>query len=367
MSDHKIISINVLQRLVDKLPAAALASLPIAQLPDSIPVKIVDGASADKAKILEDMMLRHQQYMLQLRHTIKDSLGTKALEAYDLAQQDHSTGHLSLLKSNLHEYKAYKKYFNFQQKEEGAARLLNLLEEQHPNILEIRHDYFELLGAQEALQQRSKTPGEIALRLELSSIKLSSLIEELRALLSQYFTERLALCVSIMTGFSSELENDLGHWNSLKQQAVTISGELEESEKLLTPKIYRSPAPSEPGQYLSLSLESLREKLASVQLPYSEDELTHWMDILVDYHCHFEPEAKADPLFEKARKHIYRLLSYHFESELITSLPVSSSEKIHHDSKQLQGFLNKSRHYLETYLKERSSEALQSSPSSAAR
>ncbi len=356
MSTDNIISVNVLRRLVDNLPPAALAALPIERLPDSIPVEIVSDADPQKADILEDMMLRHQQYMLGVRQSIRKALGSAALDAYDLAQQDHSTRHLAHMKSNLHEYKAYKKYFSFDQEREGAARLLTLIEEQHPVIEEIRHDYFALLEARKNLASADKLPADISQRIALCQHKLDSLIEEHRAVLSQYFTERLALCVSIMTNFSGELEAELGHWSNLKQQAITISGELEESEKLLTPKIYRSPVSDEPGQHLTLTLESLREKLANVQLPYTEEDLTHWMDILVDYHCHFEKHLDNDKLFEKARKHVYRLLSYHFESELITSLPVTSSEKIHHDAQKLQGFLGKSRAYLERYLKERSQE-----------
>ncbi len=361
ISKQSIISIAVLERLIDNLPPAALASLPVESLPDNIPVELVTSAPEVKASILEDLLLEHQRFMLNIRQSIQNNLGIAGINAYELAQQGCSAPHLSSLKANLHEYRAYKRYFSFEQENEGSSRLLHLLEEHHPAIEDIRHDYFELKHAKTSLQSNTSLPDILQNRISQAQRSLEAMLEERSILLAQYFTERLALVISIMVGHSEELETQLGHWNRLKDQALAISKELEESERLLTPKLYRSATTEHPRQHISLSLESLRDKLATVQLPYSEDELTHWMDILVDYHCHMNDSATSsnDVLFEKARKHIHRLLSYHFESELVTSLPISSSEKIHHDAQKLQGFLGKSHDYLENYLKERTQEASQ--------
>lgn len=342
------ISHRVLKNLITNLPPERLAEIPVASLPDNIPVNLVDQAHKGKRQVLEDKLLEHQAFILSIREIIRRELGVQGLNAYDLAQQEFSTSHLEKFSSKFLEYKAYKKYFDFAAQDDGPERLLALLEKEEQEAEDMHHDYLELVRAEKSLRNAA-LPEEAQSRVDHARQALTKLIKLHESHLGQYFAERLALAVAEMKQISEHIQSQDQERAKLMAQMDMVEFVAHSEDKLLGHTIYRAGRDGD----LGLDAKRIREQLLNLELSYGESELMRWMDYMVDYFLHFNRGIEDDVLFGKARKYIQQLMSLSFQMSQLNTKGVSRNPTESEYLQQLQDYQQRSRDYMESYFERR--------------
>lgn len=352
------ITVKVLRNLIINLPPERLAELPVASLPDNIPMSLVDQTHAGKRAILEDKLLEHQAFILSIREVIRRELGTRGMNAYDLAQQEFSTSHLEKFSSKFLEYKAYKSYFDFQAQDDGPQCLLALLEKEQQEAEDMHHDYLELIRAEKSLRNAA-LPSGVQERVDLARNQLLKLISVHKSHLGQFFAERLALAVAEMRQVSQQIQENQPNRDQVTLKIEMLEATADSENKLLGDRIYR------PGREKSVAIEAkeLKDQLFSLELSYGETELKRWLDYMVDYFMHFNKEINADPLFAKARKYIQRLMSLSFQMSETHTAAISTDTASHTRAEELHQYQQRSRDYMESYFDRRAGDLYQQSHS----
>lgn len=353
LKDASTISLTVLKNLIQHLSPEQLADLPADSLPDHVPMSLLENLDGRKRLILEDKLLAHQSHVLKIREVIRRELGATGLNAYDLAQQNFSTAHIEQFSDRFKEYQAFKKYFNLDAEENGAQRLLNMLAREQETARDMEHDYMELLRARKTLTHAA-LPDQAQQRVDRALGQLDKLITLHQDHLSQYVTERLALTVKQMSDIKQLIVDSRPDWEKVRLRIAADSAG--EETGLLSEAIQHR---SNITDGKTTAPKTLKEQVLALQLPYSESDLTDWMDCVLDYFLYFHERVRSDTLFAKARKYLMYLMDAHFENNALEShhfLHNLSEEKM---ADTMREYHQRSREYVENYFQERAGDLME--------
>lgn len=321
MASHKQreMPLKEFKSLISQLPPVKLAKLPIESLPEQIPLEIVESAPADVASTLEDLIFKQQSFFISNLHEFRTQLGDEAVNAYDLSIQPQLHGVSEKLFDNL---KAFQSALQTRHIDslDSATEALEALNQYFPMALKVSKEYLLLLQARKNLRQKlsSTLPADLAKMGMLIDRKLKRRLRTRRAILEQFYAQRLLLIAWVMQQTRKNIDEYIEKRQKLGTRLTSARLDIEEIEL----KWSKTPG----NQLLTSRLSELRaafDRIASEiktqDTPIQRRHIDEWLSGIVDYRLLREKNERLKKLNKRSIEAISYLVNIYLDIESINA------------------------------------------------
>ena len=303
MSGYKRLSPDAFRRMMEHLSAEQLRELPDSLLPDPIPVEIVDEIS-DPAKrgVIEELIWSRSNQDLALSRDVQDTLSGPVLAALETVDGSHGSGSEELDR------------LVTQVSQDQGRKSLNedWLDDSDQTLKRARELgrtlSTELMSLERAAAVLESRPSEdVAKRVATAHKRARHIIDKLYPVLRRYHLLELDIAHREMKFRQWQCESSLVRMRELDKSIQVVSEKLE-YQRRLTVRLLRPRLAQRQRETLLERLQKLTRQRDEVEIPLSEEELLHWLDVLTDASLLIDADMLQNQA-QRKRLLLYRLLN----------------------------------------------------------
>jgi hypothetical protein len=297
----------VFRKMVATLSPDELARLPPEKLPDNIPADFVDHAPLSSRGAVENLILAANAHHLQQRLAIQDEYGDEVLTALDHARQTGGTANVKVFRQKLAELEMAHRESRSQEGPKALALLARRVKTLDGLLMDVRTEAAETAQSAKLLRSQSATD-ELRATFTRAADGLHDHAEHIEHLLARYYLIRIAV-------IQHEMQATVRRVTLLDQEADDLAGQietqrqaLERSQTVWRRAVQRGKANREADELQQRISELVAEQRAR-EVTISENDLTLWLDAIVDASLHPFTRQKVAQHISEARMALYTLLT----------------------------------------------------------
>jgi hypothetical protein len=301
------IPMAVFRKMVATLSPDELARLPPEKLPDNIPADFVDHAPLSSRGAVESLILAANAHHLQQRLAIQDEYGDEVLTALDHARQTGGTANVKVFRQKLAELEKAHRESRSQEDPKGLALLARRVKTLDGLLMDVRTEAAETAQSAKLLRSQSATD-DLRDTFSRAADRLHDHAEQIERLLARYYLIRIAV-------IQHEMQAAVRRVTLLDQEADDLAGQietlrqaLERSQTVWRRAVQRGKANREADELQQRISELVAEQRAR-EVTISENDLTLWLDAIVDASLHPFTRQKVAQHISEARMALYTLLT----------------------------------------------------------
>ena len=347
------IPLREFRKLVDQLPSDELARFPVDRLPDHIPLDIIDDAPPDIAETIETLIFKRQSSVMHDLKSLRQRLGPKTVEAYDMASLPRNSGALQALVTRLKRFQENLRHPPPGKAHQPAEESLDLLESYGGIANDVKAYYKKLLRARKTLRHPDEHyPASLEATIAKIDRKLQRRCRLHRAVLTQYYSQRLMLTVQMMQDYRERIAAHEKRIAGQKVLMTQMKNRLHDTRK----KIKKFPE-NRGFRYLAdrlvKDLEKTKREQQSMDIPLGENDLQTWLDAIVDYHLLRTSHDSLNRLIIRAEALFLSLLKHYYQIQeaLYQQRYRHNPQKV--DARTIIGFSENSQNFLSNYFQTR--------------
>jgi prefoldin subunit 5 len=349
------IPLDVFIKLANTLPPDEIAKLPPEKLPENIPVEIVEDAPIYSRRPLEDLILAANSYHLQRRMDLQARYGDAVVAALDGAKRARGTANVRVFRNRL---KDLEEVFA-QYRDSDERRHIDLLTSnvKHLNglLMDVRTENAEISADIRILKEQVAELPHEAEDFRTAIEELKSAHEAIEHALAQYFIVRLQIINREMQEKNrrvNELDRDV---QNLQNEIDVLREDLEQSQTLWKRALQRGKANVE-GEDLQRRISQLVAEQKAAEIPISENDLTLWLDTIVDVSLHPFTREQARRVVAEARVALYNLLNRYCIMQEGSAMQIARNPFLQVDAKQAIRFMLLSEQFILDYFSNKRNE-----------
>ena len=346
--DKPTIPFDVFKKLAYTLPPDEIAKLPPEKLPENIPVDFVEDAPIYSRAALESLILSANSYHLQQRLELQDKHGEEVIEALDRAKATKPGANVRVFRNKLKDLKALQDQY----KNEPSEGQLDLLSKniKHINglLMDVRTEVTDIVHSMELLNRALISAPEDARHFEPAAAQLRQNAEIIERLLAEYYLQRLIILNEEMQRKNHQVVELEEEARRIAKDIDLLREELERSQTLWKRALARGKSNKE-GDDLQQRISELVSEQKSKEVAINENDLTLWLDAIVDASLHPYTRDRLIKVLADARVALYNLLNKYCVNQEMSALQIARNPFLQVDAKQAIRFMLMSEQFILDY------------------
>lgn len=346
--DKPHIPLEVFIKMAYTLPPDEIAKLPPEKLPENIPVDFVEDAPIYSRAALENLILAANSYHLQRRLELQEKYGDDVMNAIDKSRASKISANIRVFKNKVKDLTALREQY----KESDDPKHLELLSKniKHINglLMDVRTENVTIGKSIRLLEEQLSPHPEDTELLDEGKRRLKISGEDTERLLAEYFLLRLGIANEEMQNKNrliTELEDDV---RRMQREIDIMREELERSQALWKRALQRGKANKE-GDALQKRISDLVAEQKAKEVAISENDLTLWLDAIVDCSLHPYTKDKMVKVLADARVALYNLLNKYCLMQEASAMQIARNPFLQIDAKQAIRFMLMSEQFILDY------------------
>lgn len=346
------IPLEAFRKLIHSLPADEISKIPPEKLPENIPQDIVDDAPMYSRSAIESLILAANSYHLQHRVELQQKYGEDMMTALDQSKLDSISANIKVFKNKTTDL------ISLRQQQQGNLdqRHHKLLVQncQHIDdlLMDVRSENTQLTKSirmvRDALAQHPEDKNDLAPALT----RLAKNQEHIEKLLADYFVLRLEVNnVEMQTKMQQIFELEV-RFNELDERIGILREELDSSQSLWKRALQRGKANRE-GDELQNKITEMMSEQKSLDIAINENDLTQWLDTIVDASLHPFAAKRVQKQMGDARMALYNLLNRYCVGQEKGAMQLARNPFAQIDTEQAIQFLLLSEQFILDYFKKK--------------
>lgn len=344
-NDGKPISENVFRRLVARLSARQLRDLPADRLPASIPFDAVDQhADPDKYAALNELAWMVGARELERRCEAADRLDPDSREALETAEAASARPVAELDRMTERVSRAWQAS-DF--RGDALSEASQMLERGRARAGEIAEQVGRLHRALAVLDRPRVADGRLLDRISAARQHARSALHSLEGGLGRYELLEVDITQGDMRARQAQCDLELSRFRELDEKIELVEQKLRRPRqlirRLITPRVAR-----QEREYLLQRLDTLTRRRDSIESFVSEDDLMHWLDVLVNASLHV-PQEQWRQRAQRTRLLLYRLMNVYCLQQEMAAHQVAVRATPGVNAEQAIGYYLKSERFILNY------------------
>lgn len=295
-------------RLIRSLPPEQIARIPVEHLPENVPANIAQHLPAASRQAVENLLLAANSYHLARRMRDEKTYGKTVVDALDRAKLSGDTANVRVFKDKI---LALLTMLQESQRERGKYSLQLFVKNiAHINTLlvDIRSEIVTIYDAAQVLRAARPANDADRERFRQAIQRLEAQNESIEKLLAEYYIFRLKIMARAISAKRREIEEEERKNAHIPQQVERLRKQLEQTRsfwrRTLNPR-----KSDEEARGLQQQIAELIHELEANEVVISENELTDWLDALVDASINEYARPRISRIGRELRMSLYFLLN----------------------------------------------------------
>ena len=345
MNDGKRISETLFRRLITRLTAEQLSQLPVDSLPANVPLDAVDAdLDPKKYEVLNQLawavgardLERRCEASDRLAGPVRDALETaEAADARSVAELDRLTETVATA-WRAGDFRG-----------DVLSTPTQALERARVRAADLAREVGALHRALAVLDRPFAADGALLDRVSAARLHAKKVLRAKEAALGRQELLEVDIAQGDMRARQQQCDLELSRYRQLDEQIQTIEQKLRRPrrmlKRLISPRLARRQ-----HEYLVERLDTLMRKRDSIESFVSEEDLMHWLDVLVNATLHV-PREQWRQRAQRTRLLLYRLLNVYCLQQETAAHQVALRAVPGVNAKEAIGYYLQSEQFILTY------------------
>jgi hypothetical protein len=348
------IPIDVFRKMIATLPPDEISKIPPEKLPENIPVDLVDEAPIYSRSALETLILSANSYHLQQRMDLQQRYGDELLEAMDISKTMLNTATLRVFKNKLDDMQKLRKRWHETRNREQRDQLISSIKNMQGQVLDVRAENARLTRALRLLKETKPILQEDAEAIKTSTERLRKGSSYIEQRLAEFFLLRLEALNTEMQQRYKEILSFEEESAILDQEIEGLRAKLERSQSVWKRTFQRDKSNHEMEELQNL-ISTLVAERQNKEGTISENDLTLWLDTIVDASVHPFTRERVNNVMGIARRALFYLLSKYCAQQEASAMQIARNPFLQIDAKQAIKYMLMSEQFILDYFSKKKS------------
>lgn len=351
----KVLSLQEFVELVQKLPPAKIAQLPLDRLPANIPSDITEQVPAGSRGAVEDLLLSVNSMHLKNRMADVDNYGEEIVNAMDKARTSCGSNTLRVFKNKILHLIDLLQTSKAENKVIPENILVGQIVAINNLLIDVRSESYSMSKTLEVLEKALPTSDEDKERFKALRTRISNAIKVTENTLAEYYILRLKLLSKSITEKRRDIEETEKATEEFRQEVIVLREELEKTKGLWNRTVKRKAALEE-EKIVQNRIQELIAEINQKETVISENDLILWLDTIVEASLNqtsFERVAKS---LRTARISLYYLLNRFCKGQEDSAIQIAQNPFIQVDPKEAIQFMLMSEKFILDYFTKKKNE-----------
>jgi hypothetical protein len=348
------IPIDVFRKMIETMSADELAQLPPEKLPEKIPVDLVDEAPIYSRGALESLILASNSYHLQRRMELQERYGEEVMDAMDRSKTMLNTATLRVFKNKLDDMQKVRKRWHETRDKDKRDLLIKSIKNMQGQVLDVRAENARLTQAIRLLNETRPILATDTQILEENISQLKKGSEYIERRLAEFFLLRLEALNTEMQQRYKEILSFEEDAAILDHEIESLREKLERSQNVWKRTFKRDQANHEMEELQTL-ISTLVAERQNKEGAISENNLTIWLDTIVDASVHPFTRDKVQKVMGVARRALFYLLSKYCAQQEQSAMQIARNPFLQIDAKQAIKYMLMSEEFILDYFTKKKS------------
>lgn len=346
--DKPTIPFEVFKKLALTLPPDEIAKLPPEKLPENIPIDFVEEAPIYSRAALENLILSANSYHLQKRLEMQEKYGEEIMEAVDRAKSTKPGANIRVFKNKLKDLKALQEQFHTRPSDQQLDLLSKNIKHINGLLMDVRTEVTDIIRSMKLIEETLDAHPEDGKFFEPAAAQLRQNAEIVERLLAEYYLQRLTILNDEMQTKNHQVVELEDEARRIQKDIELLREELERSQNLWKRALARGKSNKE-GDDLQQRISELVSEQKSKEVAISENDLTLWLDAIVDASLHPYTRDRMIRVLADARVALYNLLNKYCVNQEMSALQIARNPFLQIDAKQAIKFMLMSEQFILDY------------------
>lgn len=301
----KPLSASAFRRLVSNLTAEQIRELPLSLVPESIEVELLeDVAAPDQRAALEDLMWQRSESDVERSSTARAELDKAVCDAIETCEAavDPGAAELDRIAGEL-----ARNWRTQPDADDWLDDTRQELERGRRLAKELMREAAQLTKSVDMLDRPFVGHERFAERVSAARLTGKRVLSRMQSSLGRFQLVEMDIAHGDMKFRHWQCETNLARLRELDEQIAVVRSKLERQSSL-TSRVLRPRTARQQREILSQRLQKLNRQRDDLELPISEEELLHWLDVLTDASL-LVAEEEWRARAQNTRLLLYRLLN----------------------------------------------------------
>jgi hypothetical protein len=340
--------------MIATLPPDEISKIPPEKLPENIPVDLVDEAPIYSRSALETLILSANSYHLQQRMDLQQRYGDELLEAMDISKTMLNTATLRVFKNKLDDMQKLRKRWHETRNREQRDQLISSIKNMQGQVLDVRAENARLTRALRLLKETKPILQEDAEAIKTSTERLRKGSSYIEQRLAEFFLLRLEALNTEMQQRYKEILSFEEESAILDQEIEGLRAKLERSQSVWKRTFQRDKSNHEMEELQNL-ISTLVAERQNKEGTISENDLTLWLDTIVDASVHPFTRERVNNVMGIARRALFYLLSKYCAQQEASAMQIARNPFLQIDAKQAIKYMLMSEQFILDYFSKKKS------------
>ncbi len=342
------LSLEVFYRLVKTLPPDKISAIPVEKLPPNIPVNLTEKIPLASRQAVEGLLLAANSYYLSRQLKDQETYGEDVVFALDKARAAASSASIRVFKNKvlnlinlLEEHQRNKTEFRFSTFGKNLVSINDLL-------IDVRSEQKNILKTTEVLEKTTPANKEDKARFAEANVQLRTQFESIERLLGEYYLLRLKINTRVINAKRRQIMAQEQSIIGMQQELATLRGRLETSQTFWRRTLDRRHTKLE-YENLQARITEVAQEINAKEVVISEQELTNWLDTIVDASLNPYSFKRISEPARQARIALYYLLNKFCSIQEGSALQIAQNPFLQVNPEEAIKFVLKSEQFILDY------------------
>jgi hypothetical protein len=341
------IPMHVFRKMVNSLSPEELARLPAEKLPDNIPSDFIEEVPLYSRGAVESLILAANAHHLQQRIRIHEEHGEEVLGALDRAKRTGNTANIKIFRQKLEDLETLHDEWRKRKDEDSLSILTNKVKTLNGLLMDVRTEAAETTESVRLLREED-TSDELLESFLQATERLHSHAEEIERLLARYYLIRISVTQHEMQAKARQISLLDQEARNLADQIEELRQDLERSQAIWRRAVSRGKS-NQDADRLQQQISDLVAEQRAREVTISENDLTLWLDAIVDASLHPFTRTKVSRNISEARMALYTLLNRYCLQQEQSAMQIARNPFLQVDPAQAIRFMLMSEEFILNY------------------
>ncbi|MEJ2060015.1 MAG: hypothetical protein P8Y64_05940 [Gammaproteobacteria bacterium] len=350
------IPLEVFRKLVFTLSPEELAKLPPEKLPENIPADFTEEAPLYSRAALEGLILASNSYHLNRRLTMQGKYGDEIMDALDQSRMKGLPASIRVFKNKVLDLAALFQEYGKSDEQKHQDLLSTNVRHLGSLLMDVRSENTRITRLSRLLESTLQKHREDRDVFTPAIRHLHNQSERIERLLAEFYLLRLNINAIQMRKLAAIAEQHEEEARNLFHEAEAMRAELEKTQTVWRRTMNKKKADDE-AREIRLKIETLINEQKAREVAISENDLTHWLDTIVDVSVHPYTRERVGRTLNLARLALYNLLDRYCVGQERGARQIARNPFLQIDAKQAIQYLLLSEQFILDYFAKKRNQA----------
>lgn len=301
-------SLDDFVQILRSLSPEKIGDIPVDQIPENLPANLAEQFPVVTRGAVENLLLAANSYHLSRRLEDEKRYGKEVVGALDKARFSGDTASIRVFKDKIMNMVTMLQEYQRNPNKHNIALFVNNIEHINDLLIDVRSEQVAVLKARQLLEDtRADTETDRA-RFAEAITQLDKQREYIDVLLGEYYILRLKIMSRSINEKRRQVEAQERTNADLPQLIAELRKQLDQSQSVWRRTLNRGKAQEE-TKVLQDHITELVQEMNANEVVISENDLTLWLDTIVDASLNDHSKGRIERPARDARISLYYLLN----------------------------------------------------------